>query len=54
MVELYQNALFRYGKLFFGMFGDTFKDLEIKDEYLRPYKPTKEQKAVAGVDRFLE
>ena len=36
------------------MFGDIFKDLEIKDEYLRPYKPTEEQKAAAGVDRFLE
>jgi len=31
-------------------FGDIFKDLEIKDEYPRPYKPTYEQK----VDRFLK
>ena len=53
-VEQYQNALLRYGKQSFGMFGDIFKDLEIKDEYLRPYKPTEEQKAAAGVDRFLE
>ena len=39
-VEQYQNALLRYGKQSFGIFGDIFKDSEIKDEYLRPYKPT--------------
>ena len=42
-VEQYQNALLRYGKQSFGIFGDIFKDLEIKDEYLRPYQPTEEQ-----------
>ena len=53
-VEQYQNALLRYGKQSFGIFGDIFKDSEIKDEYLRPYQPTEEQIAAAGVDRFLE
>ena len=53
-VEQYQNALLHYGKQSFGKFGDIFKDLEIKDEYLRPCKPTEEQKASAGVGRFLE
>ena len=53
-VEQYRNALLRYGKQSFGIFGDIFKDLEIKDEYLTPYKPTEVEKTAAGEDKFVE
>ena len=53
-MEEYRNALLRYGKQSFGIFGDIFKALEIKEKYLRLYKPTELEKAEAGVDRFVE
>jgi len=34
--------------------GYLFKNSEIKEEFLRPHKPTEAEKAATGVDRFLE
>jgi hypothetical protein len=53
-VERYQNALIRYGKQSFGIYWEVFRDLEIKEDSLKPYKPSEAEKLVARDDKFIE
>ena len=53
-VEMYKESLIRYGKLSFGMYSSVFQEGKIKDEYLKYFKPSEEQKAAAKDDKFIE
>jgi len=52
-VERYQNALIRYGKQSFGIYWEVFRDLEIKEDFLKPYKPSEADKLKARDDKFI-
>ena len=43
-IERYQNALIRYGKQSFGIYWEVFRDLEIKEDFIKPYKPSEAEK----------
>jgi hypothetical protein len=53
-VERYQNAIIRYGKQSFGIYWEVFRDLEIKEDFLKPYKPSEADKLAARDDKFIE
>jgi len=53
-VERYQNALIRYGKQSFRIYWEVFRDLEIKEDFLKPYKPSEDDKLAARDDKFFE
>ena len=53
-VERYQNALIRYGKQSFGIYWEVFRDLEIKDDFVTPYKASEADKLAAKDDKFIE
>lgn len=53
-IERYQNALIRYGKQSFGIYWEVFRDLEIKDDFVTPYKPSEDDKLAARDDKFIE
>ena len=52
--ERYQNALIRYGKQSFGIYWEVFRDLEIKEGFLKPYKPSEAEKLAARDNKFIE
>ena len=52
--ERYQNALIRYGKQSFGIYWEVFRDLEIKEGFLKPYKPSEAKKLAARDNKFIE
>ena len=51
-VEYYQIALIRYGS--FGIYWKVFRDLEIREDFLKPYKPSEAEKREAKDDKFIE
>jgi hypothetical protein len=53
-VERYQNATIRYGKQSFGIYWEVFRDLEIKEDFLKPYKHSEAEKLAARDDKFIE
>jgi len=53
-VERYQNAIIRYGRQSFGIYSEDFRDLEIKEDFLKPYKPSEADKLAARYDKFIE
>ena len=53
-IERYQNALIRYGKQSFGIYWEVFRDLEIKEDFLKPYKPSEDDKLAARDDKFFK
>ena len=53
-IERYQNALIRYGKQSFGIYWEVFRDLEIKDDFVTPYKASEADKLAAKDDKFIE
>ncbi len=52
-VERYQNALIRYGKQSLRIYWEVFRDLEIKEDFLKPYKPSEDDKLAARDDKFF-
>ncbi len=53
-IERYQNALIRYGKQSFGIYWEVFRDLEIIDDFVTPYKLSEADKRAAKDDKFIE
>jgi len=44
----------RYGKQSFGTYWEVFRDLEIKEEFVNPYKLSEAEKREARDDKFIE
>ena len=53
-VERYQNALIRYGKQSFGIYLEVFRDLEIREDFLKPYKRSEAENREANDDISVE
>ena len=45
--------LIRYGKQSFGIYWEVFRDLEIIEDFLKPYKPSEADKIAARDDKFI-
>ena len=43
-----------HGKQSFGIYWEVFWDLEIKEDFIKPYKPSEADKLAARDDKFIE
>ena len=43
-----------HGKQSFGIYWEVFRDLEIKEYILKPYKPSEADELAARDDKFIE
>ena len=53
-VERYENALIRCSKQTFGICCELFRDLEIKEDFIKPYKLSEAEKREAKDENFVK